>query len=151
MKRSIIITLTGLALLGFATHASADNCSITVDSDDNMQFDTDEITIDRSCDSIELTLTHSGEMPVTAMGHNIVFTTADDLEDLAEDAMAASDDDYVPAGDDRVIAATDLIGGGESTTLELDPGLFEEGGDYRFFCSFPGHWNAMQGTVQITD
>jgi len=149
MRHSIMIALAGLALLGLTGNAMADNCTITVDSNDQMQFDTDEIVIDRSCETIELTLTHSGEMPVTAMGHNIVFTTADDLEGLADDAMAAADDDYVPAGDDRVIAATDLIGGGESTTMELDPGLFSEDGDYRFFCSFPGHWSAMQGQVRV--
>ncbi|MEA5445889.1 azurin [Gammaproteobacteria bacterium AB-CW1] len=147
-KQTLLPTLL-ITLFFLAPSAWAGDCSITVDSDDAMSFDTDEIVIDQSCDVIELTLTHSGDLGIEAMGHNIVFTRAEDLEALAQDAMEASDDDYVPAGDERVIAATDLIGGGESTTLELDPSLFEEDGDYRFFCSFPGHWGAMQGEVVI--
>lgn len=132
-----------------ATPAVADDCSITVEGDDQMSFDTDEIVIDRSCDEIEITLKHVGSMEKDVMGHNIVFTSADNLEALASDAMAASDSDYVPEGDDRVVAATDLIGGGESTTLTLDPSTFDEGEDYRFFCSFPGHWSAMQGEIRF--
>jgi len=151
MKRAILFSIAGIGLFALSAQVSADECSITIDSNDQMQFDTEEIQINKSCDQIELTLEHSGELPVSAMGHNVVFTHADDLESLAQDAMEASDDDYVPQGDDRVIAATDLIGGGDSTTLQLDPSLFEAGGDYRFFCSFPGHWGAMQGTVSVVE
>jgi len=149
MKRSNLILIATFAFAGVSNSAFAGDCSITVESTDQMTFDTDELVIDRSCDEIELTLKHVGDLGVESMGHNIVFTRADDLSGLAEDAMAASDNDYVPAGDDRVTAATDLIGGGESTTLTLDPSVFEEGEDYKFFCSFPGHWGAMQGSVRF--
>jgi azurin len=129
--------------------ALADDCRIVVESDDRMQFDTDTIIIDRDCDKIELELVHTGELGVDQMGHNIVFTRKDDLEALAQDAMQARDTSYVPAGDERVIAASGLVGGGESTTLMLDPAEFSEDGEYRFFCSFPGHWGNMQGRVEF--
>lgn len=151
MKQNTLMMGLMIAIFGTSGAVMAGDCEITLDSDDQMQFDTDEITIDTSCDSIELTLVHSGELEVNAMGHNVVFTLADDYDSLAQDAMEASDTDYVPEGDDRVIAATDLIGGGESTTLEFDPGKFDTDEDYMFFCSFPGHAGPMSGDVVFTE
>ncbi|MDQ2070637.1 azurin [Natronospira bacteriovora] len=144
-----IVLIAGLFL--FPLGAMANDCHITVESDDQMNFDSEEIVIDQSCEEIELTLKHVGDLGVDTMGHNIVFTRAEDLESLAQDAMQASEDDYVPAGDDRVVAATNLIGGGETTTLTLDPSLFDGDERYAFFCSFPGHWGAMQGEVRLVN
>lgn len=145
MLIAIVFLLFGLP----AGQAMAADCAVTVESTDQMSYNTDEIVIDRSCDQFEITLEHVGSLSKEVMGHNIVFTRADDLEGLATDAMSASDSDYVPEGDERIVAATDLVGGGESTTLTIDPSRFEEGTDYRFFCSFPGHWSAMQGNVRF--
>jgi azurin len=147
MLIAVVFLLFGLP----AAPATAADCSVTVESTDQMSYNTDEIVIDRSCDQFEITLEHVGSLSKEVMGHNIVFTRAGDLESLATDAMSASDSDYVPEGDERVVAATDLVGGGESTTLTIDPSSFEEGTDYRFFCSFPGHWSAMQGSVSFVN
>lgn len=146
-------SLSGAALLCLIAsgHAMAGECQIEIEGDDQMQFNKDELVIDRSCDEIELTLIHTGELDVQAMGHNVVFTAEEDYDGLAEDAMEASDDDYVPEGDERVVAATDLIGGGESTTLSFSPEKFDADESYLFFCSFPGHAAPMQGEVRFTD
>ncbi len=66
--------LAGIALLGagavISSTASADECSLTITANDAMQFDTKELSVPASCKTVELTLTHSGTLPVTAMGHN---------------------------------------------------------------------------------
>lgn len=142
------VTLLGLLVSG---PAIAGDCEIEIEGDDRMQFNQDELVIDRSCEEITLTLVHTGELDVQAMGHNVVFTAAEDYDGLAEDAMEAADNDYVPEGDERVVLATDLIGGGDSTSLRFSPDAFSEDGDYVFFCSFPGHSAPMQGEVRFTN
>jgi azurin len=49
-----------------------------------------------------------------------------------------------------VIAATKVIGGGESTTITIDMAKLAPGGDYTFFCSYPGHSPMMRGRFQVT-
>ncbi|MFW6345007.1 MAG: azurin [Halomonas sp.] len=132
--------------------ALADDCSITVEANDQMQFDTDAIEISQSCDEFTVDLEHTGSMPVENMGHNWVLTHKDDMSDVAGDgANAGLEDDHVKPDDDRVIAHTELIGGGESTSVTFDVDKLEEGEEYAFFCSFPGHSGPMQGTVSLVD
>jgi azurin len=38
-----------------------------------------------------------------------------------------------------------VIGGGEETTITIDISGLEAGGDYTYFCSFPGHFVLMNG------
>jgi azurin len=60
---------------------------------------------------------------------------------------AGLDKDYLPAGDQRVIAHTKIIGGGESTSVKFKTSQLTKGGDYTFFCSFPGHSALMKGRL----
>lgn len=53
---------------------------------------------------------------------------------------------FLKAGDDRVIAHTQVIGGGQSDTITFSTAKLSKGGDYVFFCSFPGHASMMKGT-----
>ena len=41
-----------------------------------------------------------------------------------------------------MIAHTDLIGGGQVTSIEFDA---PDAGTYEFLCSFPGHSGLMKG------
>ncbi|WP_026012992.1 plastocyanin/azurin family copper-binding protein, partial [Pseudomonas agarici] len=52
----------------------AADCSVTVDSTDQMSFNTKEITIDKSCKTFTVNLTHSGSLPKNVMGHNLVLS-----------------------------------------------------------------------------
>ncbi|MGM0702296.1 MAG: azurin [Pseudomonadota bacterium] len=132
--------------------ALADDCSVTVEANDQMQFDTDAIEISQSCDEFTVNLEHTGSMPVESMGHNWVLTHKDDMSGVAGDGAGAGlDNDHVEPGDDRVIAHTELIGGGESTSVTFAVDQLEEGEDYTFFCSFPGHSGPMQGSVSLVD
>jgi len=48
-----------------------------------------------------------------------------------------------------VLAATEVIGGGESTTITFSLDALDPAGDYQFFCSFPGHYGLMKGAFRI--
>ena len=105
-----------------APAAAAGACETVVESNDMMNFNTKELVIDKTnCKEFKVTLKHTGKMPKTAMGHNIVISKAEDTQAVIKDgAGAGADGDYVKAGDERVIGHTKLIGGGEETTLKLD-------------------------------
>jgi azurin len=141
------ILAAGLLVSPFALAA---NCSLTIDSNDAMQFSTDELTVDASCSEVELTLTHSGILPRNAMGHNWVLTTDADAQAAYQDGMQAGlDNEYVKPDDARVIAYTPVIGGGESTTITFSLDSLDAGGKYTFFCSFPGHFAIMKGQFHV--
>jgi len=150
--------MTMLAKIAFATILTAMSlptlaatCETTVDSNDAMQFNVKEITIDKSCEKFTVNLKHVGKLPKAAMGHNWVLTKQADMQAVATDGMAAGlPNEYVKVGDDRVIAHTTVIGGGESTSVSFDVSKLSAAENYAFFCSFPGHWAIMKGTVKLS-
>lgn len=128
------------------------NCEAVIESDDAMKYNTSEITVNKACKEFKLTLKHVGKMPKTAMGHNIVITDSSNVDGVVSDGAAAGvDANYVKAGDERVIAHTKLIGGGEEDAIIIDTSKFAAGNQYEFFCSFPGHIGLMRGQIKLVD
>lgn len=128
------------------------NCQVTVEGNDAMQFNTKEIVIDKACTEFTIELKHTGKLPKASMGHNVVISKKSDETAVATDGMAAGlDKDYVKPGDERVIAHTAVIGGGETATLTFDVSQLKEGEDYAFYCSFPGHWTMMTGKIAVAN
>jgi azurin len=122
------------------TFSNVDTIEIVIESNDQMKFDLKEIKVKKG-DTIKLTLKHVGQLPKAAMGHNWVLLNADtDMASFAQAAIQARDNDYIPA--DGFIIHTDLLGGGEETTIEFEA---PEIGEYTFICSFPGHFALMNG------
>ncbi|MGY0560162.1 azurin [Luteimonas sp. A277] len=149
MKR--LTAALGLAILFAAGSAAAQNCTISLDSNDRMQFSQKSVSVSSSCSSITVELTHSGSLPVAAMGHNVVITETAAANDVAQAGIkAGAANNYVPSGDARVIAATEMIGGGGKTSITFPGSKLTAGDDYTFFCSFPGHSGLMRGTVEVT-
>ena len=84
------------------------------------------------------------------MGHNVVITKTADLQPVATEGMSAGlANNYVKPGDQRVLAHTKIVGGGESTEVTFSTANMKAGGDYSFFCSFPGHWAIMKGKFEF--
>lgn len=130
--------------------AVVENCSTTIEGNDALQFNVGSITVPSSCTDFTITLQHTGQMPVAAMGHNVVITLASDRQAVATAGQAAGiDGDFVPAGDARVIAHTEMIGGGETTSVTFPVSAIQGDGPYEFFCSFPGHWAVMRGAISV--
>ncbi|MFJ4194137.1 azurin, partial [Pseudomonas sp. NPDC089534] len=128
----------------------AAECKTTVDSTDQMSFNTKAIEIDKSCKTFTVELTHSGSLPKNVMGHNLVISKEADMQPIATDGLAAGiDKNYLKEGDARVIAHTKIIGAGEKDSLTIDVSKLTAGEAYGFFCSFPGHISMMKGTVTV--
>lgn len=143
--------ILGLALAAaFGTAQADDACKVKIGANDMMQFDTDTLTVSAGCKTIEIELTHTGQLPVASMGHNVVITKTADYEAVAKDGLKAGPEgSYVPADDARVVAFTKLVGGGESATVSFEGSKLTAGEDYTFFCSFPGHSSVMKGKVVV--
>lgn len=130
--------------------AAVSGCETTVEGNDMMQFNVDSIAIPASCSEFTINLKHTGQLPVAAMGHNVVITSLADMPAVVADGISAgASNHYVKQNDDRVIAHTDLIGGGESTSVTFSTTPLKSGGPYEFFCSFPGHSALMKGTISV--
>ena len=116
--------------------------NIIISSDDYMRFDTRKITV-KSDKLVKLTLNHTGILDVKVMGHNFVLLKKNvDVMDFANRAALASENEYIPIDSDEVIVYTEMIGGGQVTSIEFMP---PEIGVYDFICSFPGHYAMMRG------
>lgn len=134
-----------------ALPAMAAQCDVTIESNDAMQFNLKEITVDKSCEEFTVNLKHVGKLPVSAMGHNWVLTKAADFQATATAGMAAGlANNHLQPGDERVIASTSMIGGGEETSVTFDVSKLAANEEYTFFCSFPGHWAVMKGALKLS-
>ncbi|MCI2262734.1 azurin [Xanthomonas indica] len=111
-----------------------------------MSFDQTQIKVAADCTEVALTLKHSGKLAAAVMGHNWVLTKTADFPAVANAGVSSSlADSYLPKNDARVIAHTKVIGAGQSDTVTFSTAKLVKGGDYTFFCSFPGHWAVMKG------
>lgn len=126
------------------------DCATVIEGNDAMQFNVNSITVPASCTDFTITLNHPGKMPAAAMGHNVVITKMSDMKKVAAEGMGAGlAADYIKPGDDRVIAHTKIIGGGETTSVTFPVSKIQGDGPYEFFCSFPGHSAIMKGTIAV--
>lgn len=115
---------------------------IVLESNDQMKFNLSKIKVEAGS-TVQLTLKHTGKLPKQAMGHNFVLLKKGvEMKNFAMTAMKARDNDYIPESTDQILAYTELIGGGESVTIEFEA---PEKGEYDFICSFPSHFSLMNG------
>jgi azurin len=126
--------------------AGAAACKLTITGSDIMQFDKKELKAPATCKTIELTLKHSGKLAANVMGHNWVLAKTADVQPIVSAGIAAGlKNNHVPPGDRRVIAATKVIGGGQSTAITFSTAALKKGEAYTYFCTFPGHAAIMKG------
>ncbi len=147
----MIRKLVAVSLLTLASgHLLAAECSVDVDSTDQMSFNTKAVEIDKSCKTFTVNLTHSGSLPKNVMGHNWVLSKEADMQAIATDGLGAGiDKQYLKEGDPRIIAHTKVIGAGEKDSVTFDVSKLDPAEKYGFFCSFPGHIGMMKGTVTL--
>lgn len=122
---------------------------VQMTGNDRMKYNLEAFTVPAG-GKVKLVLSNQGKMPKAAMGHNVVFLSADaDEGKFATAAAAARDNDYIPADlEDQMLAHTKLLGPGESDTIEFTAP--EEPGEYVFLCSFPAHMYAgMRGVMTV--
>ncbi|HYL00651.1 MAG TPA: azurin [Steroidobacteraceae bacterium] len=142
-----ILRLIGAAvLLTAGTVAYADPCKVSIESNDMMQFNTRELAVPADCGEVEVTLHHAGKLASAVMGHDWVLAKESDMSGVVNAGLAAgAARGYLPQGDARIIAATKVIGGGESATVRFPTTALTPGARYAFFCTSPGHSSVMRG------
>ena len=146
-KLAVAAVLTALAGPAFA-----DDCAVRIEGTDQMTYSLSEIDVKKSCEQFTVNLKHVGNLPIATMGHNWVLSKAEDYLEVAEEGLALGlDKNYVDDADQRVLAHTKVVGGGEETSVTFDVSKLKEGQNYSYFCSFPGHHALMNGTLKLVD
>jgi azurin len=134
------------AFLLMSRMASAEVCQLNISATDQMRFEQQTLQVDGQCTEVEVTLHNSGKLPANIMGHDWVLTKTADMASVANAGMGAGlANNYQKPGDKRIVAATAIIGGGESTTVRFSTTQLEAGTSYTYFCSAPGHFSIMKG------
>ena len=132
------------------SQSSIASCSFDIIVGDYLKFNINEMWVKKSCGTISINLKHEGKLAANMMGHNWVLTKTSNVTEIAADGISAGlANDYVNAKDNRILAWTKIIGGGEETSISLSTIELIEGGDYTFFCSFPGHSYGMRGQFNV--
>jgi azurin len=146
-----LLRVTTLFIFSAVAGLSQAACVFDLEVGDNLKFNLTEINVSKKCESVTINLAHSGQLQANVMGHNWVLTKAADLEGVANDGMTAGlGADYVPLNDTRVLAASSVIGGGETTSITFAASNFDSSEQYAFFCSFPGHSYSMRGNFIVS-
>ena len=147
MRRSFYAVALAASLL--AGQAWSQECSLNIEGNDQIQFNKKELKVSKSCKEVSVTLKHAGQLAAAVMGHNWVLAATKDYQALAQAGQGAGPPNYLPAGDARILASTAVIGGGQEVTVKFDISKLMPGGDYTYFCSFPGHFVLMNGKFII--
>ena len=143
------IAATAFLALACCGIAQGQECTQVIEGNDLIQFNVPEIRVSADCGDVTVTLRHVGQLAANVMGHNWVLTATADYMPLATVAATAGPPEYLPADDPRIIVATGMVGGGEETSVTFSLSGLEPGGDYTYFCSFPGHYILMNGKFVI--
>lgn len=143
-----LVALSVFSLL--STPLFAADCSVEIEGNDAMQYNLKQIEVPATCKTFTVNLKHVGTMPAGTMGHNWILTHSGDMQEVAMEGMQAGPSkDYIVDTDERIIAHTKLIGGGESDSVTFDVSKLKAGESYQYFCSFPGHFALMNGQLTV--
>lgn len=129
------------------------NKTVKITAGDNLMYDVEEFAV-RPGATVKLTFEHTGQLSVKAMGHNVVILTDPSLKPVSFARRASRDssvkNDYLSdAVRNDVLAATELIGGGESDTIVFTAP--DTPGKYPYVCTFPQHAASMNGKMVVED
>ncbi|QIL20751.1 azurin [Thermomonas sp. HDW16] len=143
---AVLLIASVLPLAGKAA-----TCSVDLTGSDAMKYNMTNIDVSKSCKTFTINLKHIGKMARNVMGHNVVIAKTADMAGIDKDGMTAGlATDYIKAGDARAIAHSKVVGGGESTSIQVPVAkLVAAGAPLSFFCSFPGHSTLMKGTITL--
>ena len=144
--KKIVISILSLALCQFSL---AQDAKIEITGSDQMQYSIKAFEVTEG-QKVVLSFKHIGQIPVVAMGHNVVILKAGtSLPAFSGKCAAAKDTDYIPQdaeSKEQIIAHTKMLGGGQSDEITFTA---PAAGAYPFVCSFPGHFAIMQGVMTV--
>lgn len=144
--------LLPLAFVSSISIASANTCEVAISSADTWSYDTKAISVPAECKEFTVNFSHKGKLSKEGLGHNWVLAKTADVNAIAQDGGTQGlENNFLKPGDERVIANTPIIGGGESTSTTFKTSVLDANENYTFFCSFPGHTFMMRGTLKVAE
>ena len=109
---------------------------------DTLQFDKSTLSVDSGS---EVVMVFKNVSSVNQ--HNWVLVKAGTKDEVATGGMTAgSGNDWIPTGDDRIIAHSGLLDAGTSEEIRFTA---PAAGTYQFVCTFPGHNFTMFGDFEV--
>ena len=146
---ALLLIASIITLPAFSTGIQDDVRTIEVTGMDNLKYDITLIEASPG-ETIRLVFKVDSNVPPQAMSHNIAILPQDmDKDGFVMASMGAGDNEYIaPDYEEQLIAYTEMIGGGETSTIEFT--VPETAGDYDFICTFPGHYQGgMVGILRV--
>ncbi|GAB2728367.1 azurin [Comamonas sediminis] len=135
-----------------AASASAPVCEAHVQGQPGKKFDLTELRVSKRCVQFTVHLLHTGKKPWQEAGHNWVLTRSKDTEAVIREGQRSGPERaWLSRGDARVLAATQMLSGGEHASVSFPVERLSQGEDYTYFCSFPTHAEPMRGKLVVVD
>lgn len=140
------------------------NCKKEIITGDSMEYldaksknKIQTIEIPANCINFSIKLSHVGKLSKNIMGHNIIISHEDDIDELVKHTSTRRSQDYLPdLKHNKVLAASNVTLGGGENDYKIDYFSFStkkikanKKGDFKFFCSFLGHSAMMKGTIKL--
>ncbi len=131
---------------------SANTCEVAISAGDSWAYNTKAISVPSDCEEFTVNFKHTGQLSKEGLGHNWVLAKTSDVNAIAQAGSTEGlENDFLPQDDDRVIAYTPIIGGGESASTTFKTSVLNTNENYTFFCSFPGHTFMMRGSLKLAN
>jgi azurin len=88
----------------------------------------------------------------TELGTRVHPGGREDIDAVIADGLRAGPDHaWVDHSDARVIAATQMLSGGEHASVTFPVARLRKGESYTYFCSYPSHALPMRGQLVLGD
>ncbi len=147
MKR---LKTVGLTLLFILFSASVwGQREIKIEGHDNLRFTVETIKASPG-EKLKITLKTISNMDKSQMAHNwVLLKQGTDGLNFVTKGLQHPDNDYIdPDLEGKIIAHTDMLGGGETDSIVIT--VPEEKGKYEYVCTFRAHYQAgMKGHLIV--
>ncbi len=151
VKRLSAVLMVGCFWLAEPLRAEASQaCVAEVTVNDHLYFKPEQIDIPASCDQFTVLLKHEGRLPKVASPRNWVLTDAKAADAVARDAsVAGQDNGWVIPGDERVLAASPVVGREQSASIQIPVTRLTPDQAYVYLCTVPGFSPTMRGQLRV--
>jgi len=131
------------------TPGKHDTLKVDMVGNDQLKFSVTNIEA-RPGQIVQVKLTTESSYPKSAMAHDFVLLTKEaDSKKVAQNCVRYHENGYIdPDMQKYIIAHTGLAGDGETVSVTFRAP--EETGEYKYICTFPGHFMAgMKGILSV--
>lgn len=125
-------------------------CSAKVQVDDTLRFSPPKLEVPMACEQFTVLLSHVGRLPKVASPRNWVLTTQAAADAVARDAeLAGAANGWVKPDDEQVLAASSVIGSGETVRVQFEVAKLQPEVQYTYLSTIPGFSPVLRGTLTV--